>query len=73
MVTYFLNGFANKPPTNITINPLGNGNLPVSGNLSVTGTGSLSGNTSIANTPMSEEKVIIASSQSALETISEKN
>lgn len=27
MVTYFLDGYANKPPTNITINPLGNGNV----------------------------------------------
>lgn len=27
MVTYFLDGYANKPPTNIFINPLGNGTV----------------------------------------------
>lgn len=67
MVTYFLDDYANKTSTNITINPLGNGNVPV------TESGINSGNTSIANTPILEEKVITASSQSALETISEKN
>lgn len=67
MVTYFLDDYANKTSTNIIVNPLGNGNLPV------TETGTNSGTTSVANTPILEEKVIIASSQSALETISEKN
>lgn len=67
MVTYFLDDYANKTSTNIIVNPLGNGNVPV------TETGTNSGTTSVANTPILEEKVIIASSQSALETISEKN
>lgn len=82
MVTYFLDGYANKPPTNITINPLGNILFQIINTsdfyeeifvqlqclFCLVGNGSVTDIT--VNTP---DDKIITSSHPTLETINEKN